>query len=89
MRKRVASVVRRIRGSPNTVLNTVVDRFEGRIQKHWNDIHSPFYSNVYMLYVPTNTRTKFFVCFVFLLTTNGWLDMFRNKLFEFEFELFL
>jgi hypothetical protein len=42
MRKRVASVARRIRGSPNTLLNTIVDRFEGRIQKHWNDIHCLF-----------------------------------------------
>ncbi|XP_045449070.1 uncharacterized protein LOC123657593 [Melitaea cinxia] len=39
MRKRVASLWRRIRASTNSILRTVADRFDGSIIKHWITMH--------------------------------------------------
>ncbi|KAL0872160.1 hypothetical protein ABMA27_004569 [Loxostege sticticalis] len=39
MRKRVASLWRRVRASPNSVLQTVADRFDGAFLRHWITTH--------------------------------------------------
>ncbi|XP_061724850.1 uncharacterized protein LOC133530801 [Cydia pomonella] len=39
IRKRVASLVRRLRGSPNSLLQTVAERLDGPFQLHWDKLH--------------------------------------------------